>query len=251
MMGSFGEFIQPPINQVALKPKSLTHVEAAALPLVGVTCVQAFAEHGLEAGQRVLVIGASGGVGHIACQYAVLKGADVVGVCSGRNKKFVEGCGVSTVLDYGAEGDIIEKIHGEAAENGKFHIILDCVSSADTRDSKVGYREKILELRDQILINPDVHNYVVLGGTPIEWTKAAIKRFTNLNFFSKSFELFWIKMPNSSPALYELKELAEREDGRNLRPKISQELDWSEENIRVAFDALRSRRATGKIVLKM
>ena len=58
MMGSFGEFIQPPINQVAHKPTSLTHVEAAALPLVGVTCVQAFNEHGLESGQRVLVIGA-------------------------------------------------------------------------------------------------------------------------------------------------------------------------------------------------
>ena len=51
MMGSFGQFIQPPINQVAHKPTSLTHVEAAALPLVGVTCVQAFNEHGLKGGQ--------------------------------------------------------------------------------------------------------------------------------------------------------------------------------------------------------
>ena len=57
MMGSFAEFISPPINQVALKPKNLTHVEAAALPLVGVTCIQAFSEHGLVKGQRVLVIG--------------------------------------------------------------------------------------------------------------------------------------------------------------------------------------------------
>ena len=103
-MVSFGQFIQPPINQVAHKPTSLTHVEAAALPLVGVTCVQAFNEHGLEGGQRVLVIGASGGVGHIAVQFAALNGAEVVGICSGRNKTFVEGLGVSKVLDYSTEG---------------------------------------------------------------------------------------------------------------------------------------------------
>ena len=48
MMGSFAEYISPPLNQVALKPPSLTHVEAAALPLVGVTCSQLFNEHDLQ-----------------------------------------------------------------------------------------------------------------------------------------------------------------------------------------------------------
>ena len=73
LMGSLGEYISPPLNQVTLKPTGLSHVEAAALPLVGVTVLQVFSEHGLKEGQRVLVIGASGGVGHVATQASELK----------------------------------------------------------------------------------------------------------------------------------------------------------------------------------
>ena len=73
LMGSLGEYISPPLNQVTLKPPGLSHVEAAALPLVGVTAIQVFSEHGLKEGQRVLVIGASGGVGHVATQASELK----------------------------------------------------------------------------------------------------------------------------------------------------------------------------------
>jgi NADPH:quinone reductase-like Zn-dependent oxidoreductase len=65
MKGSMAEYCAPPLNQIARKPATLTHCQAAALPLVGTTCVQAFEEHGLRAGQRVLIIGASGGVGHV------------------------------------------------------------------------------------------------------------------------------------------------------------------------------------------
>ena len=183
----------------------------------------------------------------MATQVAKLNDAIVTGVCSGKNKNFVLECGASTVLDY-KEGDIIEKIEVEATENGKFHMILDCVNSADARDSKACYRDRILEIRDRILVDPNLHNYVVLGGTPFEWIKAAIKRVTPFNFFSKSFELFWIKMTNSTPALNLLKEMV---DQNGLKPKVEQELDWSEDNVALAFEALRSRRTTGKIVLKM
>ena len=130
------------------------------------------------------------------------------------------------MLTYNDEGyDIIEKIEAEALENGKFHIVLDCVNSADSRDSKPGYRERLLQISDQILKNPDLHNYVVLGGTSLEWIKAGIKRFISVNLFSKPFELFWIKMPNCTPYLNVLKELVERPEGeRQLVPKIDQEL---------------------------
>ena len=63
----------------------------------------------------------------------------MIGVCSKLNRNFVLECGASVVLTYNDEGyDIIEKIEAEALENGKFHIVLDCVSSADSRDSKPG-----------------------------------------------------------------------------------------------------------------
>ena len=253
LMGSLGEYISPPLNQVTLKPPGLSHAKAAALPLVGVTAIQVFSEHGLMEGQRVLVIGASGGVGHVATQVASLKGAMVIGICSKLNRNFVLECGASVVLTYNDEGgDIIEKIEAEALENGKFHIVLDCVNSADSRDSKPGYRERLLQISDQILKNPDLHNYVVLGGTTLQWIKAAIKRFISVNLFSKSFELFWIKMPNCTPYLNLLKELVERPEGEcQLVPKIDQELEWTEESVCMAFEALRSRRTAGKIVLRM
>ena len=117
---------------------------------------------------------------------------------------------------------------------------------------KPGYRERLLQMPDRILRNPDLHNYVVLGGTSLQWIKAAIKRFISVNLFSKSFELFWIKMPNCTPYLNVLKELVERPEGEcQLVPKIDQELEWTEESVCMAFDALRSRRTAGKIVLKM
>ena len=157
------------------------------------------------------------------------------------------------MLTYNDEGgDIIEKIEAEALENGKFHIVLDCVNSVDSRDSKPGYRERLLQISDQILRNPDLHNYVVLGGNTLQWIKAAIKRFISVNLFSKSFELFWIKMPNCTPYLNVLKELVEQPEGkRQLVPKIDQELEWTEESVCMAFEALRSRRTAGKIVLRM
>ena len=113
LKGSFAEFTPAPLNQIALKPKNLTHAEAAALPLVGTTACQAFAEHGLKAGHRVLIVGASGGVGHIAVQVASLQGAHVVAVCSGSNAEHVTQCGAKVVLDY-REGDIFEKVSGRA-----------------------------------------------------------------------------------------------------------------------------------------
>ena len=219
--------MSPPLNQVHHKPSSLTHAEAAALPLVGTTAVQAFWEHGLKEGQRVLVIGASGGVGHVAVQVAALQGAVVTAVCSGSNSEFVSKCGASTVLDY-REGDIFEKIkevRGRAgakdgwseatartitltnllsqdAEKGDaYDIVLDCVNSADSRDSKASYRERILGMGGGVVkmdAGSDGHNYVVLGGRSTEWLTAGLLRFTRLNLFPSNFELFWIKMPGSN-----------------------------------------------------
>ena len=80
--GSFCEVVNAPLDQVAHKPSKLSWQEAAAAPLVCITALQALEQHGVSAGQRVLVIGASGGVGHVAVQIAKCLGADVVGVCA-------------------------------------------------------------------------------------------------------------------------------------------------------------------------
>ncbi|GMH67006.1 hypothetical protein TrLO_g5357 [Triparma laevis f. longispina] len=252
MNGSFAEYISPPLNQIAPKPTSLTHAQAAALPLVGTTAVQAFWEHGLKSGQRVLIVGASGGVGHVAVQVANLQGAEVVAVCSGSNTEFVTGIGAKTVLDY-REGDIFEKIKKNAEEFGAYDLILDCVNSADSRDQAASYKVNILKLGGSVVkrgSGVDSHNYIVLGGASLEWTQAAIKRFTKLNIFAANFELFWIKMPGCTPALELIKELCDREGGGGLKPNMS-ESEFSEENTRKAFETLRGRRTAGKIVLNI
>ena len=146
LKGSFAEYTPAPMNQIALKPKNLTHAQAAALPLVGTTACQAFMEHGLKAGQRVLIVGASGGVGHVAVQVASLQGAHVVAVCSGSNSEHVSQCGAKVVLDY-RDGDIFQKISDECNANGPFDLVLDCVNSADSRDKEASYRSHIMAMK--------------------------------------------------------------------------------------------------------
>jgi len=87
---------------VVLKPPSLTHEEAASIPLVGLTAINGLRECAqLKPGQRVLIIGASGGVGTLAVQIARNMGAGhITGVCSGKNSELVASLGVDQIIDY-------------------------------------------------------------------------------------------------------------------------------------------------------
>ncbi len=101
--GAYAEFATVPAEQIAPKPASISHAEAAAVPLAALTSWQAmFDTAGLQAGQRVLVHAAAGGVGHLAVQIAKAKGAWVAGTASARNEDFVRGLGVDQFVDYGA-----------------------------------------------------------------------------------------------------------------------------------------------------
>src|SRR5581483_7315492 len=81
--GSFAELAIAKVDRVARKPEAITYEQAASIPIAGCTALQALRDHGrLQAGQRVLVIGAAGGVGSFAVQIAKALGADVTGVCS-------------------------------------------------------------------------------------------------------------------------------------------------------------------------
>jgi NADPH:quinone reductase-like Zn-dependent oxidoreductase len=102
--GAYAEFIVIRESEVALKPKSIDHLHAAALPLAGLTGWQTlFEAGGLSEGQRVLVHAAAGGVGHIAVQLAKWKGAQVIGTAAERNHAFLRKLGVDQVIDYNTE----------------------------------------------------------------------------------------------------------------------------------------------------
>ncbi|MEZ5409171.1 MAG: NAD(P)-dependent alcohol dehydrogenase [Acidimicrobiales bacterium] len=99
--GSFAEYAVAPEAKLAAKPATVTWEQAAAAPVSGITALQAVRHHGrVQAGQRVLVLGASGGVGTFAVQMAKAAGATVTGVASGAKADLVRSIGADRVLDY-------------------------------------------------------------------------------------------------------------------------------------------------------
>lgn len=108
-MGAFAEYLCVPQGKVARKPVGLTFEQAAAVPLAGLTALQLLRDSArLGAGQRVLVIGASGGVGTCAVQIARAMGAHVTGVCSSGKLDLVRSLGADEVIDYTRE-DFLER----------------------------------------------------------------------------------------------------------------------------------------------
>ncbi|OLT31209.1 NAD(P)-dependent alcohol dehydrogenase [Rhodococcus sp. BGS-1C] len=99
--GAFAEYLCASPKKYVPMPSALSFVDAAALPISGVTALQAIRDHAkITAGQKVLIIGASGGVGSIAVRIAVDAGAVVTAVCSEAKAAYVEALGAKEVLDY-------------------------------------------------------------------------------------------------------------------------------------------------------
>ncbi|MEZ0541080.1 NADP-dependent oxidoreductase [Fibrella arboris] len=99
--GSYAEFCAAKASQFAFKPKRLSFNEAGGVPLAGLTAWTALFEHGkLQPGQRILIQGASGGVGGFAVQFAKAKGAYVIGTASAANLEYVKQLGADEALDY-------------------------------------------------------------------------------------------------------------------------------------------------------
>jgi NADPH:quinone reductase-like Zn-dependent oxidoreductase len=99
--GSYAEYAIAPVSNVAEKPPELDHIQAAALPIAGLTAWQAlFDVADLKPGQTALIHAAAGGVGSFAVQFAKWKGANAIGTASGRNADFVRALGADRVIDY-------------------------------------------------------------------------------------------------------------------------------------------------------
>ena len=119
--GSLAEYARGAEKTFAPKPSALTDEQAASIPIAGCTALQALRDHGrLQPGERVLINGASGGVGTFAVQIAKALGAHVTGVCSTRNLDLVRSLGADHVIDYTKEDfaasalkyDLIVQVNG-------------------------------------------------------------------------------------------------------------------------------------------
>ena len=142
--GAFGEYVCVKADRaLVMKPPGVTFEQAAALPVAAITALQGLRDKGkVQPGQKVLINGASGGVGTFAVQLAKMMGAEVTGVCSGRNVELVRSLGADHVIDYTKE---------DYTKNGqRYDVMLDNVANHS-------FSENIR------LLNPQ-GKYVLIGG---------------------------------------------------------------------------------------
>ena len=117
---AYAEYVTSPSRQLARTPEKLSDVEAAALPLAALTAWQALVETAdVRPGQRVLILGAAGGVGHLAVQIAQAHGAHVIGTASAPKHAFLRELGADETIDYTSE-DVV-------ARAGEVDVVLDLV----------------------------------------------------------------------------------------------------------------------------
>ena len=125
--GGFAEYVSVPVDAMSLKPANLSFEEAAAVPMAAVTALQGLGRHGeLQPAQRVLVNGASGGVGTFAVQIAKASGAEVTGVTSTKNLDLVRSLGADHVVDY-----TTTEVVGDGR---RYDLILDTVGNRSVPD---------------------------------------------------------------------------------------------------------------------
>ncbi|MDP2339596.1 MAG: NAD(P)-dependent alcohol dehydrogenase [Deltaproteobacteria bacterium] len=159
--GSYADTVCVRPEQVCLLPPGFDLVVAGALPVAAVTAWMSLVELGkLHAGQKALILGASGGVGQFCVQLAKnTREAFVVGVCSTKNVDLVKGLGADVVVDY-SKGDAL----AQAKEHGPYQVVVDCAG---------GYSGSAC----RALLGPGGRHVIVAGDTPLAMLQAFIPPF--------------------------------------------------------------------------
>jgi NADPH:quinone reductase-like Zn-dependent oxidoreductase len=122
--GTYATQVAAVASQLAIKPKGTDFIAAGATPMAALTAWQAVVTLGqIKAGDRVLIYGASGGVGHFAVQFAKQRGAYVIGIASGKNEAFVRSLGVDEFIDYTAQP--VEELVNE------LDVVVDTVNAVE------------------------------------------------------------------------------------------------------------------------
>ncbi|MBW3606037.1 MAG: NAD(P)-dependent alcohol dehydrogenase [Actinobacteria bacterium] len=125
--GSFAQYARVGIDKLAAKPANVSFEEAATVPISALTALQAVRDQGrAKKGQKVLIIGASGGVGSFAVQIAKSSGADVTGVCSTGKMTLLRAIGADHVIDY-TRDDVVDGVH-------RYDVVLDIAGNRPVSD---------------------------------------------------------------------------------------------------------------------
>lgn len=131
--GTFAEYIIIPDSYLAKRPQNISMEAASAIPLAGLTAYQSLYKAGnLAKGQKLLILGSSGGVGSFAIQLAKAKGAEVIGVASSKNHDYMRSLGADHTIDYKDQdiGKAVQEIYPEGVD-----LIFDCTSGESLQQS--------------------------------------------------------------------------------------------------------------------
>lgn len=225
--GAFAEYVTIPEDRaVVLKPADVTFEQAASSPIAGVTALQALRDQGkLQPGQKVLINGASGGVGTFAVQIAKEFGAEVTGVCSTRNVDMVRSIGADHVIDYKKE---------DYTESGqRYDLIIDMVGNHSLLANR-----KVLE--------PD-GTLVMVGGAKGDWIaplKGPIKALLLSPFVEQELLMILAQLTKE-----DLEFLGNLMEAGTVSPVIDRRYQ-----LREVPDAMRyseQGRARGKIIISL
>jgi NADPH:quinone reductase-like Zn-dependent oxidoreductase len=212
--GGFAEYVSVPVEVMSFKPANLSFEEAAAVPMAGVTALQGLRHHGeIQAGQRVLINGASGGIGTFAVQIAKSYGSEVTGVTSTRNIDLVGSLGAAHVVDYTTT---------EFGSGRRYDLILDTIGNLSVRDLRRALAE---------------------GG------KAAVVGFTSV---AKLIGVSLrggrdVAMVSAHVATKDLEFLSNLIEAGKVRPQIDRRYPFAE--IPAAISYLEQGHARGKVVV--
>src|SRR5205809_5605976 len=211
-------------DQLAPKPANVSFEEAAAIPTAALTALRGLRDVGrVQAGQNVLINGASGGVGHFAVQIAKALGAEVTAVCSTKNVDMIRSIGADHVIDYTRE---------DFTEGGKrYDLILDNVENRSLSDVR-----RVLTPTGTLVLNSGT------GARGVGMMVRLVQPLVLSAFSRQNLRRYLVK-PNREDLVF-LKDLAE---SGKLRPVIDRTYPLSETHAALAY--IEGRHAAGKVVV--
>ena len=225
--GAFAEYASVSEDALMPKPANLTFEHAAAVPMAGTVALLAVRDHGnVRAGQKVLVNGASGGIGSFAVQIAKSLGADVTGVCSTRNVELVRSIGADHVIDY--TGEDFTK------QGQRYDFILDNVGNRSLSDLR-----HALTMNGTLVPNS--------GGFDNRWFASGgrvVSAIVLSRFVSQTLRTFVM-----SPKLENLVVLSELIEAGKVTPVIDRTYPLSETAAAVRY--VGEGHARGKVVISL
>lgn len=231
--GAYAEYVAVPQGQLLMKPRNLSLAEAAAVPISGFTALQGLRDAGrLRAGQRVLINGASGGVGSFAVQIAKALGAHVTGVASTKNQAFVRALGADVVIDY----TTTDFSSGEA----RYELIFDLAQSHSLKETRRA-------------LTPD-GTLVLAGSSARNEMEGRLRWFKGTDRWLKALLLSLFSKQRLRPLVHQdrredLEYLRELIEAGKLRPVVSERYSLSD--VPRAIAATEGHGVRGKLVIEL